>query len=416
VQLRLLIAHAYENVPAYRRLYDEAGIKPNDVRTLDDVQKLPVITKAQVRADRANFIARNVRSFHPVQLNTSGTTGTPFQFYSSRRTDALEWAFFWRHKGWGGARLWEPIISMGGKVIVPLSQQKPPFWRYNRAEGMMWLSTFHMTPDNLDIYVDQVRRSGITFIKGYPSNLHVFAQHLANRDIRLPMRAVFTGSEPLFEHVRNLIEDRFVCKVFDWYGVSERVVTASQCDLHRDYHVHMEGCLVEVLNDEKPMPLGEFGEIVATSLSNYAMPLIRYRTGDMSALALPCPCGRGLATIQQVQTKWEHILRMADGRWISPSVLTHPFKPVIGIEKSQIVQEELGSVVIKVVANSHFDVQQQELLLRGFQERLGSEVKVTIVQVSSIPNDASGKFRWVVSNVQSEINQRIDRGQVGITS
>lgn len=407
-KLQQLVAHAYENVAAYRRLYDTAKVKPSDIRRLGDLAKLPTVTKNQIRAEPASFMARNATRFNPIQLNTSGTTGSPFQFYSDHGTESVERAFFWRHKSWGGARLWEPMISLGGKMVVPLAQQHPPFWRFNWAEGTMWLSTFHMTPGNLDLYMEQVRKSGIQFLRGYPSNLYIFAQHLAQREVVLPLRAVFSGSEPLFGYVRELVEERFGCKVFDWYGVSERVVTSGQCEHHAGFHVHMENCLVEILRDADPAGPGSFGEVVGTCLSNYAMPFIRYRTGDMSAWCpQPCACGRGLMTIEQVQAKWEDILTTADGRFISPSVLTHPFKPIRGIEKSQIIQEEPGTIRIKVVINALFDATQRDLLVKGFQERLGAETRIHIEPVEDIPKEASGKYRWVISKVPFSYNQQL---------
>jgi phenylacetate-CoA ligase len=409
-RLQKLIAYAYENVPAYRQLYDKAGVRPSDIRTLSDLVKLPIVTKRQIRTHRDAFIARNAKQLKPIELNTSGTTGTPFQFYSDHATESIEWALWWRHKSWGGGRLWEPMISLGGKIVVPLSQKRPPFWRFNRAEGTMWLSTFHMTPENLDLYIEQVRKSGIQLLRGYPSNLYIFAQHLAKRNVKLPMRAVFSGSEPLFEYVRDLVEDRFCCKVFDWYGVSERVVTAGQCDRHDGYHIHMENCLVEILQDEEPVGPGQFGEVVGTCLSNYTMPFIRYRTGDMSAwYSEPCSCGRGLPAITQVQTKWEDILTTADGRFISPSVLTHPFKPVRGVEKSQIIQEEPNRIVVRVVVNNAFDATQQELLVHGFLERLGKETHIEVQPVADIPKGPSGKYRWVISKVPFEFNRLLKR-------
>ena len=203
--------------PAYRNLYDRAGIGPADIRSLKDIERLPTITKADVRRDPSSFVAVNARSFHPVQLSTSGTTGSPFQFLSDRQTESIEWAFFWRHKSWGGAGLFAPMISLGGKVVVPLKQWRPPYWRYNWAEGILWLSTFHLSAEVMDLYIDKVKRSGVRFLRGYPSNLYIFAQHLRTRNVRLPMTAVFSESEPLFGYVRDLVEDQYDCRVFDWY-------------------------------------------------------------------------------------------------------------------------------------------------------------------------------------------------------
>jgi phenylacetate-CoA ligase len=396
-------------------LYADRGLTPSSVRTLADIAKFPTVSKQQIRADRQSFLASNAKEFTPLAGNTSGTTGSPFQFFSDRKTESIEWAFFWRHKSWAGARLFQPTISLGGRVIVPMSQQKPPFWRYNWAEGTMWLSTFHMSPENLDLYIERIRSSKLQFLRGYPSNLFIVARHMKQRDVRIPLKAVFSGSEPLFDYVRELVEDRFVCKVFDWYGVSERVVSSGQCEHHDGYHVHMENCLVEILNGETPVAGQELGEIVATCLSNQAMPLIRYRTGDLSSWRdQPCACGRGLRMLNQVQTKWEHVVTTADGRFISPSNLTHPFKPIRGITKSQIVQEAPDHVVIRVVATNEFTDSDRDLLLRGIQERLGARTRIDVRRVEDIPKDPSGKYRWVVSKVPFSFNQQRDSSPVGI--
>ena len=411
-RLQALVAHAYANVPAYRRLYDEAGVRPEHIQSLADIALLPMVTKRQMREAPQEFRAQNANGFHPIPLNTSGTTGTPFQFDSDAETEAVERAFVRRHRSWGGLRTGETVASMGGKLVVPLDQKHPPYWRSSHPDKILWLSTFHMTPDHLDLYVEHLRSSGIRFLKGYPSNLAVFAYHLKERGGFLPMKAVFTGSEPLFEHARATIEERFRCRVYDWYGVSERVVTSGQCERLEDYHVHMENCLVEIVRGDVVARVEEVGEIAGTCLSNYAMPFIRYRTGDMSARTeQPCGCGRGLMTIRQVTTKWEHVLTTADGRWISPSTLTHPFKPVQGLRKSQIIQDTPGEFIVKVVADASFDGAQEHLLLAGFHSRLGAGAVVRIDRVEDLPVEPSGKFRWIISRVPSRINDLVDLQQ-----
>ena len=172
----------------------------------------------------------------------------------------------------------------------------------------------------------------------------------------------------------------------------------------------MENCLVEILDADGPAPLGTAGEVVATCLSNYAMPLIRYRTGDRSAFQTSrCDCGRSLTTLKQVQTKCEDVLTTADGRYVLPSVLTLPFKPIKGIEKSQIVQEEPGVIVVSIVANTSFDSGQKRLLTAGLLERLGEGTSLRLQEVSDIPKESSGKFRWVVSRVPHAFNEHLAR-------
>jgi phenylacetate-CoA ligase len=130
------------------------------------------------------------------------------------------------------------------------------------------------------------------------------------------------------------------------------------------------------------------------------MPMLRYRTSDMSAIEPePCPCGRSFRRLRNITTKAEDIVVLPGGRMISPSILTHPFKPFDDIVMSQIVQESIDRVHVKIVARDSFTPARESQLLAGLRERLGPEVNVTLEKVSAIPREASGKFRWVISKV-----------------
>ena len=395
-RLRDTVAHAFAHVPAYRALYDEHGVHPRDLQSPGDLRRFPLVDKAMIRARPAEWLAQRPWRYRPVALNSSGTTGSPFQFYSDARTEAAERALVERHWQRAGIepRAW--VASLGGRMIVPRAQTRPPFWRWNAADRLLWLSAFHLTPEIMAQYTDLLNTSRVRFLKGYPSNLEIFANFLLSEGRRLPMESIVTGSEPLRPAVRALIEDRFGCGVYDWYGVSERCAGASQCERRDGYHEQSEVLFMEILHDPK---LGSDGEMVGTSLLNRAMPLIRYRTGDVSTWAVDCTCGRPQRCIERVDTKVEDILLSADGRWLSPSVLTHPFKPIKGVKRSQIEQLAPFETVVRVVADEAFDAGQQELLVRGLQERLGTAMHIRIERVSEIPRGATGKFRWVINRM-----------------
>ena len=141
--------------------------------------------------------------------------------------------------------------------------------------------------------------------------------------------------------------------------------------------------------------------LVATSLHNYAMPLIRYVTNDMSSTkAGNCSCGRGLSLMDDITTKAEDSLTLRDGRLISPSVLTHPFKPLTSISASQIIQEDLDHVCIKLVASPLFNDADERTLIFGMKERLGESVNIRIEKVDSLERTRAGKFKWVISKVK----------------
>jgi phenylacetate-CoA ligase len=145
-------------------------------------------------------------------------------------------------------------------------------------------------------------------------------------------------------------------------------------------------------------------EIVATGLDNFMMPLIRYRTGDVATwLTVSCPCGRGLPLLGQVQTKMDDAVVTSDGRWISPSVLTFPFKSIRGITKSQIVQRSLTEFTVRIVPEDGFSPREEAKLLAGLHARLGEGITVSVERVADIARTSAGKYRWVVSEVEQNM-------------
>jgi phenylacetate-CoA ligase len=234
--------------------------------------------------------------------------------------------------------------------------------------------------------------------------LYILAQFLERRGETLPMKAVFSSSETLLPIQRERIESAFSCRVFDFYGHAERVAFATECERHEGKHIAEEFGVVEITDgDGVPVRDGDAGYLVGTSLYNSAMPLFRYRTSDVSAiLTEPCSCRRTLRRVRDVTTKAEDIVLTPDGRMISPSILTHPFKPLVQVLKSQIIQERLDHITVKIVPSSEFSPRDREQLIHELQLRLGSNMSIDIELVSDIERQQSGKYRWVISHVGHE--------------
>jgi phenylacetate-CoA ligase len=302
-----------------------------------------------------------------------------------------------------------------GRVVVPPDRTRPPFWRANYVQRQLWFSSFHLSEDNLEHYVREIERRRLRFLEGYPSTLFILAQHLLRRGRRLPMRAVISSSETLHSVQRQAIESAFECKLFDFYALAERVIYAGECGHHAGKHLAESYSYTEVVDDDGiPVPDGTPGYLVGTSLHNVAMPMIRYRTSDISAIVPePCACGRTLRRIRSVATKAEDIVVTPDGRQISPSVLTHPFKPLEQIIASQITQEDVAHVIVKIVPSAEFSSEQERMLVSSLRQRLGPEVHIEIRQVSEIPREPSGKFRWVISRVPHSCALSWDDGDDG---
>jgi phenylacetate-CoA ligase len=257
----------------------------------------------------------------------------------------------------------------------------------------------------METMVSLLRQSQIQYLKGYPSNLRTLAEYLKANSEYLPLSHVMTGSEPLLPAVRGLLRERFKCDVSDYYGNTERAAIAYECP-HHSYHLVEAFTYVEVVDESgAPVPDGEEGELVGTCLTNYAMPLIRYRTGDRSRILREhCECGRELRTIAPVETKMEDCVVGRDGRIISPSSLTHPFKPIrpLAIEESQIVQVRDGEVEIRIVPGPEYSQDTSDQLVAGFHQRLGDSLEVHVHLVDVIERTPAGKLRWVIRQSEGD--------------
>ena len=400
-RLRNLIKHCYENVPYYRRIMDERKLKPNDIKTREDLIKLPLLTREDIKKNFKDLIARNVKKWLLRPGHTSGTTGSPLEFYWDIQTCVVHHVAYWRQRSWAGSEYGEPFATLQGRVIVPLKQKKPPFWRMNYIHNQLFLSAFHLKKENLKYYFDKLEKFKPKIIEGYPSTIYILAKYLKSIGEKFPVKAILTSSETLFPVQREIIEDAFDCKIFDFYGMAERVVFASECEYHTGHHLNLDYSIVEILDVQgNPVEEGKMGRIVGTGLYNYAMPLIRYVTSDITAVKKEkCPCGRGFPLIEDITTKDEDIVVTPDGRLISPSVLTHPFKPMHNIEASQIIQEEPDKLIVKIVKGPKYSDEDSKKLLNAFRERLGDKMKIELQFVDNLEREKSGKFRWIISKV-----------------
>jgi phenylacetate-CoA ligase len=397
-RLRSMIERA-GSMPFYARRWAEYGVSVKQVQGIDDLHRLPTITKADVRAAGPDLLTGAAEQF--THGHTSGTTGSPLSLWYDRPMVIANNVADWRQKRWGGLELGDWCALFLGRVIVPVEQKKPPFWRANHVQKQLWCSSFHLDETNLRSYIDEIRRRGVQFLEGYPSTMFILASHLRRRGETLPMRAVFTSSETLHAVQRDTLEKAFACRVFDFYGHAERVIFAAECDRHGGKHVFDEYGVAELVDDAgKPVQPGEPGMLTGTTLWNRGMPLIRYRTGDVSARdATKCECGRCLTRLADVATKAEDVVITPDGRFISPSVLTHPFKPFDQLLKSQIIQDAPDHILVKLVPSSSFSEAHRRELEGGLRMRLGDAMRIETTVVDDIPTESSGKFRWVICKI-----------------
>ena len=403
-RLRAVVRHAYEHVPYYRALFNRHGVNATSFRGVDDLHRIPLLTRNDIKANISDLRSRVAKPRQLAEGHTSGTTGSPLTVFYDRDMMAMSYAALDRQYAWAGARLkrgGDRIAIIRGNIIVPLAQRAPPFWRRNHLHNQLLLSNFHLSPETFDSYLRALKCFNPVALDGYPSSVYVLAKMLLNRGLRMSLKAVLTSSETLFDFQREAIERAFGCKVFDYFGSAERVLFAAECDRHEGHHICEEYGLAELVDEAgSPVPSGTEGYLVGTTLHNLGFPLIRYRTSDRTRLReIQCSCGRRLRVMDDVATKAEDLLRLRDGRLISPSVLTHPFKPVDSIEASQLLQTDLDRLLIRIIRRPDYSDKDSEHLVRELKARLGENMRIDIEFVESLPRTPAGKFKWVTSQV-----------------
>ncbi len=400
-KLKGLILYAYETVPYYRELMDSLHLRPSDVETMDDLTKLPVLTREDIREHGERMLSSTVKGRSLRQVATSGTTGAPITIFWDRGVEVFNNACMHRFHQWAGIGPREPFATLMGRPTVPLTQTKPPFWRYNSARRQLLLSTLHLRPDNISSYARELRRRRIAVLEAYPSSAYILARLLKDAGEDLSFRVVTLTGEPLLPPVRSFIEERFQCETFDAYGSAERTLFAAECEQHDGLHIFEEYGVTEIVDgDGQRLPSGDSGRIVATSLHNRATPLIRYACGDIGTISeTPCSCGRSHPLFEDLTTREEDILVLPDGRLLPPLFLLSGYGCITGIRKAQVLQSEPSAIHIKLETDHPLIAAEVALLMDYLTKRLGNGVRITLERVDEIPLSPLGKFRRVISTV-----------------
>ena len=287
-----------------------------------------------------------------------------------------------------------------GNNLHPLEKKNPPFHLINPYEHSIYFSLFHMSDETLTYYLNAFNHFRPSYVKGYPSGLYVFAKFIKDHGLKVNKpKAIFSASETLHEFQKKILEEIFQCPVYQWYGQVETTINIQECE-YRRLHVKEEYGLLELLNEkgEEAKP-GEAAIAIATGWGNKAFPLIRYNTGDNMILASEqnCPCGRNGRIIEKIVGRDEDFIITPEGRKIGR--LDFIFKPVNTVAESQIIQESLNQIVVKVVPIAGYTLKDEELIKEMVKKYIGKSIHVQIQPVKSIERSANGKIRYVISKV-----------------
>ena len=390
-RLAVVIAAARQHVPYYRRMLPDLPL-----RSLADLQQLPILEKAAIRRDLMAFVRDGASTKEMWLQATSGSTGTPMHYYHDRSTVRAHYAAADALLAMHGCVVGERRVRFSGAYVAPYTQTEPPFWIYIDHYRQLQCSAYHLSPTTYHAYLKAIREARVIYGTGYATAWHLLASYLLESGEEPPtLKAIFTDSEGMNQEQQATTERAFRCPVFQTYGLGEVHQVSMQCDAGR-YHVLTRSCLAEILDDhDRPVRPGETGQVIVTDLTNLVTPFIRYRTGDLATLAPnPCTCGWQSPSWTEIVGRVDDQLKTPEGRWIGR--LSHVTKPGVGIRESQIVQTAINQVVIRVVPDVHFDGGSMDAVVAAAHRYLGDSMHVSWEVVDALPRTPSGKLRHVV--------------------
>jgi phenylacetate-CoA ligase len=334
--------------------------------------------------------------------HTSGTSGTPLSLWWSRDTVRNWYALFEaRCRRWHGVSRHDRWAILGGQLVVPVAQRRPPFWVWNKGLNQLYLSSYHLSPELIPYYLEALLQYNVKYLWGYTSSLYALAQVARTQGFDLSLKVALTNAEPVYDYQRQAIAAAFRCPVRETYGMAEIVAAASECPEGR-LHLWPEVGIIEILENGLPASPGVPGDIVCTGLLNLDMPLIRYRVGDRGSKVLmesPCSCGRRLPVLAQVEGRVDDMLYTADGRQVGR--LDPVFKSELPLEEAQIVQEALNRLRVRYVPGPGFSPGDGQLIIDRLRDRFGP-VQVTLEELAELPRESNGKFRAVICRIPAD--------------
>ena len=386
-KLKRLVQHAYVHVPYYRRAMSEAGVTPGDIASLSDISRLPLLSKQDVR-DNLYFdlFSDDHDKEHMLKVSTSGSTGEPFVVYADRHQLEMRFATTLRALEWTGwkfgdkqARLWHQTIGMSRSQVI---REKVDSWFMRR----LFIPAYELRADNLEQFVDNIRRHCPVLVDGYAESLNFLATYVKQGGLAgFSPRAMMSSAQVLPENVLEVIEDGFSTRVYDKY-------------------------VVELLVDGRAARPGEIGEIVITDMNNFSFPLIRFRIGDLATATKNtlCECGRSHSRIGRIEGRTQAIVHCGNGAWLPGTFFAHFFKDYeFAIRFFQIVQHEPNAMQLLIVKGEQYSHETFQVLMRDLRVFVGTEAEtsIEIVYVDEIPMVRTGKRSPVISTVQLDFQR-----------
>lgn len=399
-KLQQFVQRIVSEVPYYRQLFTERGLRADDIHSVTDLSKLPVLDKATIRTHLDAL--RNPNGHRLKRYNTGGSSGQPLIFYLGERTDH-DVAAKWRVTRWWDVDIGDRELVLWGSPIEVGKQDRVKQIR-DRLLRSKLVPAFDLAESGIRHFLDEYQRFRPHMLFGYPSAIARVAKFVEQQGMQLrndDLQVAFVTAERLYPEQRELIRRVFGAPVANGYGARDAGFLVHECP-HGGMHIMAEHVIIETLgNDGLPTPVGVPGEVTVTHLQTGDFPFLRYKTGDVAALSGErCPCGRGLPLVASIEGRSTDFVVAENGTVMHGLALIYVVRDIEGIASFRIIQHSTTELEIFIVADG-WQEQKQQQLVQGMRARLGQGVTVRVNQVEHIPTEANGKFRYIISKVAS---------------
>ncbi len=383
-KMKKVIKYCYNNIPYYNKTWKDLKISIDNIKTTRDLYKLPTINKQIVKDNFKDIYEPKKQGFFKF---TSGSTGEPTKFYVTKENLSWEYASLIRSWTSGGYKL--------GDKYVRLTLNKPTIKDKikNYFINCVYLYSAEVNSKTFKKYYEIINKGKIKMIIAYPSILYLFSEFIENSKLpALKLNMISTSGEILFPKMRKKIEKQFGCKILDQYGLGgEQQNLAFQCNLAKLYHLNPEHNIVEI--DKQ-------NNVLITTLNNFKMPLVRYKTGDKAIKTnKKCKCGRNLPVIERIIGR-ETDMIYTKNNFLIVHFFTILFEYIGGVEQFQIKQNKIDEVQVLLKVNPKFTKKDEANIIFKIKEASNNELKIRIKYIDNIPLAKSGKRRFIISEIK----------------
>jgi len=395
-KLHRLLSHAYENVPYYHELFHSSRIKPEDIRSIEDLRYIPLTSRETLQnLDLEDKTSARNRERPMRSSATSGTTGFPLRIYHSPEDATmmnLSWARAFLSSG---MKPWEKMIAFIGRKDVDESK------KWHEYLGL-WRRTEISTWEPFECWIRDLKELKPSILIGYVMTLKILAEAVVNDNIPdISPRMIFHSSALLDAHSRAFIESALNTRIIDIYGSDEAGCIAWECPNCGGYHISTDMVIVEIIKNGGPAKKGEEGDIVITNLHSSAMPIIRYRQGDIGAFSVERPlCGNNFPLLNQVTGRTDDFIVLKSGRKISPHPFYHCIDPFPEVRRWRIIQEDSSGILVEIEPGKGYDLHVQNALKTKLENLLNGNLEIKIRTTDSLIIEPGTKFRAVHSRVE----------------